>query len=259
MEFFEKNELRQRHQYHWRTNRLLRKHEDRFALFSPFGKCACVTRSGTFNWTLGPQPILPKTRLLVSLSKTVNKPLTWHSQIDAGQPAFGWYQLLYSRQILWINVTASASFCMGFRIGCHGNGCPYLRTDHLCIESFPGLMHCVAAYCSRLHASVLISGHSLGMASQTSCDSIWTQQDAVHYCQRCDWYCLRPVTANGKQTKFQQWNYPHLFIIPHYLWHFNRPHSIISRSVVTADLFGAVHYRNTDQEISSFFFFFFFK
>lgn len=38
---------------------------------------------------LGTGPPHPKTRLLLSLSKTVNKPLPWRSQAEAGERQFG--------------------------------------------------------------------------------------------------------------------------------------------------------------------------
>lgn len=63
-------------------------------------------------------------------------------------------------------------------------------------------------------------------------NSIWTQQEPKHCCQRSDWCCLWPVTANEKQAKFQQWNCPHLCAILYYPWHFN---SLLNYFQIRAD------------------------
>lgn len=102
-------------------------------------------------------------------------------------------------------------------ISCHGNRCPYLHTDHL--KSSPGsLCSCLPQHAIRACVYINFKPQFVN-SKQTCCNSIWTQQE--HYCQRCDWYCLWPVTANEKQTKFQQWNCPHLCAFLHYPWHFN--------------------------------------
>lgn len=81
--------------------------------------------------------------------------------------------------------------------------------------SCPRLMHCGAVY-SR-HEGVIYRSQFVNSIT----NSIWTQQEALHYCLMCDWSCLPPVTANENQTKFQRWNCPHLCTILHYPRHFN--------------------------------------
>ncbi len=108
-----------------------------------------------------------------------------------------------------------------FCISCHGNRCPYLHTDHFVIDEklsrVDALWSCLVQHAT--WACLYIYCRSQFGNSITN--SIWTQQEHVHCCLRCDWYCLWPVTANEKQTKFQQWNCPHLCAILHYPWHFN--------------------------------------
>ena len=90
------------------------------------------------------------------------------------------------------------------------------------------LMQCRAVYHSELHdvwsVVTFLPGHSLRIPSQTSCNSFWTRQEPVHCCHYYSDLCsVWPVTANEKQTKFQDSNCPCLCAFPHYPWHFNSP------------------------------------
>lgn len=118
----------------------------------------------------------------------------------------------------------------GFLISCHSNRCPYLHTDHLGIDEKLSWVDALWSCLVQCPTWACLYCRSQFVNSITN--SIWTQQEAVHYCQRCDCYCLWPVTANEKQTKFQQWNCPHLCAILHYPWHFN---SLLNYFQIRAD------------------------
>lgn len=118
----------QSHQYPSRMLRLLSLCKDWCTLFPSFGKYAGNTQCEAFNWTLGIRPISPKTRLLVSLSKTVNKPLTWHLQIEEAN-----LPLADTEWGIVCTLDQYGNQCIlyDFLTSCHGNRCPYRHTDHL--------------------------------------------------------------------------------------------------------------------------------
>lgn len=170
--------------------------------FPPFGKYAGYTQCEAFNWTLGTRPISPKSRLLLNLSQTVNKPLTWHLQIKQGNLSLAdtmWF-------ILW-TLNQYENQCIsvyGFLISCHGNRCPYLLTDPLGIDEKFSWVEALWSWVVQHPTWACLYIFFRSQVGNSITNSIWTQQERVDYCQRCDWYCLWPVTANEKQTKFQQ-------------------------------------------------------
>lgn len=107
--------------------------------------CWLRTVCEVFNWTSGTQPVSPKSRLLLGLSETVNKPLTWHSQIEAGEPDFSWHNMRYS--LHWINMKTNAFLCMVILWVAMVTRDPIFTLITLAlINCFPGVMNCEAVY-----------------------------------------------------------------------------------------------------------------
>lgn len=104
----------------------LRWHKDWFTVFLLFGKgIGCMQREAS-NWALGRRPTAHN-HLFLSLSKTVNKILTWHSETKAGKP-FSWFNgtcVSYQRNM---EIDAFSPVCF---FSSHGNRYSYLNADHL--------------------------------------------------------------------------------------------------------------------------------
>lgn len=129
-----------------------------------------------FNWTLGPRPISPKSRLLLSLSETVNKPQPGPRRQKQGNLPLAdtmrwtlWALNQYENQC--------SSLCMFFWGGCHGNRCPSLHTDQL---STDGESSWADALCSCLlqpAAWISLCIYFRSQFGNSITNSVWTQQE----------------------------------------------------------------------------------
>lgn len=113
------------------------------------------------------------------------------------------------------------------------------------MKSRAGLMHCGPVHCSGLHERVyvFISGHSLGFPSQTP--SELTERLCV---------IARDVTGTVYDLWLQMKNrqnssndIAHIYVQLSINCGTLTVSSIISRSPLTADLFSAAHYKESDQ------------